>query len=140
LKSVQCKFCNYKYRKDLETKILSGEITQTKAGEVIGVSYQSIRRHIRNHMSKDTVELAKTFIEDVAETSVGSVMEAEKELMNLIIKSKELIEIAEKQKDYRLMLLSMESARKCIETAGKLFADLIKPHQDNTVKIEIEFI
>ena len=119
---------------------MTGELSQRKAADIIGVSYASVRRHFINHMRKETIELSKALVDNLEETSLGSVMNAEQTLSLLIEKSIKLIEQAEKAEKPFLQLQAMDQTRKCLETAGKLFAELIKPSQDNTVKIETEFV
>lgn len=137
---IQCIFCKYKKRNELESKLLLGEISMSEAGRIIGASYQSVSRHMKNHVPKETTELSNSIKANIEETSIGSIINAEKTLSDIIKKANQVLKEAEEVKNYDLMLKAMDQTRKSLETAGKLFAEIIKPREDNSIKIEIEFI
>lgn len=137
---IQCIFCKYKKRNELESKLLLGEITLSEAGRIIGASYQSVSRHMKNHVRKETKELSESMRPNIEETGAGAMINAAQTLNNIMVKTNKILIEAEKSKDYDLMLKAMEQTRKSLETAGKLFSEILKPKEDNTIKIEVEFL
>ena len=60
-----CKLCGFQKRADIEKAVATHKLSYAAAGEIVGCSNMSIRRHMTNHMSDKVAKAAEVL--DLAE-------------------------------------------------------------------------
>ncbi len=129
--SNQCKVCSNPKRVEIDRDILSGRISNAEASRIVGCSETSVRRHIKNHISKAVQDLK-------IEEPKSGVLDAFGILENTINDCKEIMKAAKEKKDFHLQLKAMSQMIDNLTLAAKVF-ELNKTKDDNKITVEVVF-
>ena len=119
-----CQVCQHPQVDEINRALLQPKASTRKLSLIFGPHYKAIERHRASHLPKAIAEYAAQQATAVFEAEISETTTLNERTEALMARAQQIMEAAEKRKDYGSALKGIREMRACLELLAKLAGEI----------------